>query len=38
VASILEQMVPAHCDVEFVQAKLCRPELLVEIEGRAVCS
>jgi chorismate lyase / 3-hydroxybenzoate synthase len=38
VASILEQMVPAHCDVEFVQAKLCRPELLVEIEGRAVCN
>ena len=35
VQSILNEVLPDRCDVEFVQAKLCRRELLVEIEGRA---
>ena len=37
VASILQELVPGGVDVEFVEAKLCRRELLVEIEGRAAC-
>jgi enamine deaminase RidA (YjgF/YER057c/UK114 family) len=35
VQAILDQLAPAVSDVEFVQAALCRKELLVEIEGVA---
>jgi hypothetical protein len=35
VRSILDEVVPGLEQVEFVQAALCRRELLVEIEGRA---
>lgn len=37
VSSLLDELVPGCTDVEFVEAKLCRRELLVEIEGRAAC-
>ena len=37
VSAILDEVVPSCRDVEFVEAKLCRRELLVEIEGRAAC-
>jgi chorismate lyase/3-hydroxybenzoate synthase len=35
VCAIVNELVPALDDIEVVQADLCRPELLVEIEGRA---
>jgi chorismate lyase/3-hydroxybenzoate synthase len=35
VQAILDELVPHVTDVEFVEAQLCRKELLVEIEGRA---
>jgi chorismate lyase/3-hydroxybenzoate synthase len=35
VQAILDEVVPHVTDVEFVQADLCRRDLLVEIEGRA---
>ena len=35
VQAILEEVAPDVGDVEFVEAQLCRRELLVEIEGRA---
>lgn len=37
VQTILDQLVPQVSDIEFVQATLCRKELLVEIEGVADC-
>ena len=37
VAALLGEVVPGCATVEFVVAKLCRRELLVEIEGRAAC-
>jgi chorismate lyase/3-hydroxybenzoate synthase len=37
VAAILGELVAGRCEVEFVEAELCRRELLVEIEGRAAC-
>ena len=37
VASVVEEFAPDCCDVEFVEAQLCRSDLLVEIEGRAAC-
>lgn len=36
VSAIVRELVPHLTDVELVQAELCRKELLVEIEGRAV--
>jgi chorismate lyase/3-hydroxybenzoate synthase len=38
VKSILEESAPHLSTVEFVQAELCRKELLVEIEGTAILS
>ena len=35
IGTLVLDALPADCDVEFVHARLCRPELLVEIEGRA---
>ena len=37
VRSILDEFTPDLADIEFVQAPLCRRELLVEIEGTANC-
>ena len=37
VNAILDEVLPSRREVEFVEAKLCRRELLVEIEGRAEC-
>jgi len=37
VRTYVDDMAPQVSDVEFVQAPLCRPELLVEIEGLAEC-
>jgi chorismate lyase/3-hydroxybenzoate synthase len=37
VRAILDELAPHLGEVEFVQADLCRKELLVEIEGRADC-
>ncbi len=34
-AGMVQAMVPPHCRVEWLRASLCRPELLVEIEGLA---
>ena len=33
---LLAQRFPATCRIEFAQALLCRPELLIEIEGLAM--
>jgi chorismate lyase/3-hydroxybenzoate synthase len=38
VVQILEDALPDSVDMEFVEAQLCRRELLVEIEGRATCA
>lgn len=38
VVQILAGALPETCDMEFVEAQLCRRELLVEIEGRATCA
>jgi chorismate lyase/3-hydroxybenzoate synthase len=38
VRDALEQVVPATANLEFVEAELCRRELLVEIEGVARCA
>jgi chorismate lyase/3-hydroxybenzoate synthase len=38
VASVVDEFIPRPCPIEFVEAQLCRPELLVEIEGRATAS
>ena len=37
VRTYVDDVAPQVADVEFVQAPLCRPELLVEIEGLAEC-
>jgi chorismate lyase/3-hydroxybenzoate synthase len=37
VQSMLSRLAPALAEAEFVQASLCRRELLVEIEGVAGC-
>jgi enamine deaminase RidA (YjgF/YER057c/UK114 family) len=38
VLQILEDALPESIEMEFVEAQLCRRELLVEIEGRATCA
>jgi chorismate lyase / 3-hydroxybenzoate synthase len=35
IADALQTTMPAACRIEMIQAELCRPELLVEIEGIA---
>jgi chorismate lyase/3-hydroxybenzoate synthase len=38
VLQILDAALPQPIEMEFVEAQLCRRELLVEIEGRATCA
>ena len=38
VLQILEDALSDSVEMEFVEAQLCRRELLVEIEGRATCA